>query len=344
MHILVFNLININCSVPFDPTLCRHRKTMIYLEETIRHWYQKKRDISKLQYPSNDGIFGNLEVIFNSNHKLIIIDSSRRIAYKIHLLPKPKFKNGEDLAKNIRSRYICKIYDILSTSIFILSKKKFIHVKIIAMELLSGSFHSCLFYEELRDAYRSIEDYENDYEFYLDVIKPIVQKIMYHLIKGVLAFHNKNIGILDIKDANIMICDKKGKKSIKMIDFESAIPINKIKNNSVLCTLGSAAPEVLMRENITMKSDIWSIGILAYSLLTGNVFHIADKFDIEGFKEFCNNSSMFIEKITACKDLKCFLTACLQFVPEKRPTAAQLLDFKFIKDYYENQKYNDDGK
>lgn len=60
-------------------------------------------------------------------------------------------------------------------------------------------------------------------------------------------------------------------KSIKLIDFGLACKTDRCDQNRVIGTLLYMAPEVLRKEKFSPKSDIWSVGIVLYVLLTGKI-------------------------------------------------------------------------
>ena len=68
----------------------------------------------------------------------------------------------------------------------------------------------------------------------------------------------------------MIIEDANGNIEVKIIDFGSALKMKK-KNQKLTSLTGSlfyAAPEVL-EGNYGIQSDMWSLGIVAFSLITG---------------------------------------------------------------------------
>jgi len=86
--------------------------------------------------------------------------------------------------------------------------------------------------------------------------------------------HKKFIVHRDLKLDNIMIGeDANGNIEVKIIDFGSALKMKK-KDQKLTSLTGSlfyAAPEVL-EGSYGIQSDMWSLGIVAFSLITGR-FH-----------------------------------------------------------------------
>ena len=73
----------------------------------------------------------------------------------------------------------------------------------------------------------------------------------------------------DIKPENVM-CQTSKSTNIKIIDFGLATKLD--PNELVKISTGTAefaAPEIVEREPVGFYTDMWSIGVLAYVLLSG---------------------------------------------------------------------------
>ena len=95
--------------------------------------------------------------------------------------------------------------------------------------------------------------------------------IMTQLTDGISHAHESYIIHRDIKPQNIMIEDD-GK--VKITDFGIAMALNATQltqTNSVMGSVHYLPPEQASGKNASIKSDIYSMGILMYELLTGTV-------------------------------------------------------------------------
>ena len=95
--------------------------------------------------------------------------------------------------------------------------------------------------------------------------------IMTQLTDGIAHAHESYIIHRDIKPQNIMIEDN---GLIKITDFGIAMALNATQltqTNSVMGSVHYLPPEQASGKGATIKSDIYSLGILMYELLTGNV-------------------------------------------------------------------------
>src|SRR5215470_4059681 len=104
----------------------------------------------------------------------------------------------------------------------------------------------------------------------LETIRDIVEQIA----KGLQAFHRMEMLHQDLRPDNIMI-DKTG--TVKIIDFGStkvrgvieAAPA--IDHDDILGTAQYTAPEYFLGESGTSRSDIFSLGVITYQMLTGSL-------------------------------------------------------------------------
>lgn len=98
-----------------------------------------------------------------------------------------------------------------------------------------------------------------------------VVDIMLQLTDGMSGAHDSYIIHRDIKPQNIMILEN---GLIKITDFGIAMALNATQltqTNSVMGSVHYLPPEQACGKGATIQSDVYSMGILMYELLTGNV-------------------------------------------------------------------------
>jgi serine/threonine protein phosphatase PrpC len=101
-----------------------------------------------------------------------------------------------------------------------------------------------------------------------------VRNIIGQIAIGLRAFHRLEMLHQDLRPANVMI-DQSG--TVKIIDFGStsvaglAEITSPIEQDSILGTAQYSAPEYFLGEEGTAKSDIFSLGVIAYQMLTGKL-------------------------------------------------------------------------
>ncbi|XP_060871761.1 death-associated protein kinase related-like isoform X2 [Metopolophium dirhodum] len=159
---------------------------------------------------------------------------------------------------------------------------------------------------------------------------------MRQICEGVQFIHSKNILHLDLKPENILCLTKTGNR-IKIIDFGLARKFNPENKLQVLFgTPEFVAPEVVNFDAIGFGTDMWSVGVICYVLLSGlspfmgetdvetmsNVTIAQYDFDDEAFDSISNDAKDFIKKLLV-KDHKSRLTAteCLshRWMQKKKP-------------------------
>ncbi|MGE5455764.1 MAG: Stk1 family PASTA domain-containing Ser/Thr kinase [Ignavibacteriales bacterium] len=103
------------------------------------------------------------------------------------------------------------------------------------------------------------------------LIVPEVIDIMLQLTSAIACAHDSYIIHRDIKPQNVMILDD---GRVKITDFGIAIATNATEltqTNSIMGSVHYLPPEQANGSGATIKSDIYSLGILMYELLTGKV-------------------------------------------------------------------------
>jgi serine/threonine protein kinase len=103
----------------------------------------------------------------------------------------------------------------------------------------------------------------------LETVRGIVEQIA----KGLRAFHRKEMLHQDLRPANIMI-DKSG--TVKIIDFGATkiAGVSEVApdiDRDILGTVQYTAPEYFRGEAASPRSDLFSLGVIAYQMLTGKL-------------------------------------------------------------------------
>ena len=82
--------------------------------------------------------------------------------------------------------------------------------------------------------------------------------------------HTRNILHRDLKPENMLLMDEKDLK-ITITDFGMATFFNQINQNAQYGSPYYMSPEMVNFDSPNEKTDIWSIGVIAYELLTGEM-------------------------------------------------------------------------
>ncbi|KAI8375185.1 kinase-like domain-containing protein [Blakeslea trispora] len=158
-----------------------------------------------------------------------------------------------------------------------------------------------------------------------------VAKMIFHQIASCVA-HLDLMGIChrDIKDENIVIDDQ---FQVKMIDFGSAVLLPRhFGESATYCfnqfygTVSFASPEILMgRPYRAEPAEIWSLGVLLYTILFGEVPFHDSNMAIAG--QFVHPK---IKVSSGCYHL---ISSMLNRSPENRPTIHQVLSHPWFTEF-----------
>ncbi|CAF2940893.1 unnamed protein product [Rotaria sp. Silwood2] len=134
---------------------------------------------------------------------------------------------------------------------------------------------------------------------------------MMQICEGVSFMHSCNIVHLDMKPENIL-CVNRGGHRIKIIDFGLARKFDPSKQLKVLFgTPEFVAPEVINFDRVGFGTDMWSVGVICYVLLSGlspfmgendndtyaNINRANYDFDDESFTDISKEAKDFISKL-----------------------------------------------
>ncbi|KAL7668125.1 hypothetical protein ACOME3_008840 [Neoechinorhynchus agilis] len=138
---------------------------------------------------------------------------------------------------------------------------------------------------------------------------------MRQICEGIAFMHNENFLHLDMKPENILCVNRDGHR-IKIIDFGLA---RRFKPGDCLKILFGTpefvAPEVISYEQIGQGTDMWSIGVICFVLLSGlspfmgendaetynSIARVAFDFEDEAFDEISSEAKDFISKLLVAK-------------------------------------------
>lgn len=146
--------------------------------------------------------------------------------------------------------------------------------------------------------------------------------------------HSWRIAHLDLKPENIVVEHASSQPVIKLTDFGDAVQLNP-PSSYIHPLLGSpefSAPELVLGQPVSLTSDLWSLGVVTYVVLSG-----ASPFLDESLEETCLNicrldfsfpEDYFQGVSPAARD---FIRLLLQAEPERRPPAASCLEEPWLQ-------------
>ncbi|KHN78737.1 Muscle M-line assembly protein unc-89 [Toxocara canis] len=144
--------------------------------------------------------------------------------------------------------------------------------------------------------------------------------------------HFKGIAHLDVRPSNIMFVSRRSWQ-LKLIDFGSAQTISPEAKVPSPLNAHWAAPELYQTEQpITVQSDVWGLGIIAFCLLSGfHPFSSEGDTDIEikesVLHEKCNPNLIFVQ---ASQESLRFVTWALKKNPLRRMRTGEALTHRWL--------------
>ncbi|KAE8284102.1 Myosin light chain kinase, smooth muscle [Larimichthys crocea] len=194
--------------------------------------------------------------------------------------------------------------------------------------------------------------------------EPTSARYMQQILEGMRYVHKQNIVHLDLKPENIVCVDTTGTQ-IKIIDFGLA---SKLEDDKPLMVMHGTpefvAPEVISFEPVGLETDMWSIGVICFILLSGEspfqgnsdpetlalVTAARYEFDQESFEDISDQAKDFISSLLK-KDRRCRLSCAealahpwmVSFTPlNRRPTKS--LNKGKMKRFLAKRKWKKTGK
>ncbi|HMC59209.1 MAG TPA: serine/threonine-protein kinase, partial [Candidatus Solibacter sp.] len=202
-----------------------------------------------------------------------------------------RFYNEVRIARQITHPNVCRVYDIGEAQ----------GVQYISMEFVDG--------EDLGSLLRRIGR--------LPVDKAV--ETARKLCAGLAAAHEKGVLHRDLKPPNVMI---DGRCQVVIMDFGLAGLASQLQGDIRSGTPAYMSPEQLAGTEVTVKSDIYALGLLLYELFTGKrAFEAASLMELMQMQERAAPASI----TTVAKDLdpaiESVIMRCLDPDPRRRPSS-----------------------
>ncbi len=153
------------------------------------------------------------------------------------------------------------------------------------------------------------------------------------ILQGLQHIHTNGILHLDLKPENVLI-SASGSAAISDFGISKLFAKPDLKKNptlkvslpSISGTLLYMAPEQLANSEVSIKTDIFSFGVLLYELVLGRLPWSADT--VQDYAKcilYAREQYSFIERLRVPDWLRNLISACLAKAPSARPTVETLL-------------------
>lgn len=135
--------------------------------------------------------------------------------------------------------------------------------------------------------------------------------------------HSKNVVHLDIRPTNIRFDGR----TLKLLDYNSSRHLANKKSGGVVDIIGDTefcAPEMLSFDPVLPASDMWSVAVIAYILLSGiSPYYYEDENKVLATVQSVKYE--FIDCFQGTSEAKDFIKKCFVRAPEMRMTAESAL-------------------
>jgi len=158
-------------------------------------------------------------------------------------------------------------------------------------------------------------------------------RVIREVLGAVNYLHQHNIVHRDLKPENLLYQTNDPHSSLVLADFGIA---KMLETNEILTTMagsfGYAAPEVMLKLGHGKPVDLWSLGVITYTLLCGYSPFRSESLP-ELIEECQSGRIIFHEKYwkEVSKDAKLFIGLLLQPDPDNRPTSSEALKHNWLK-------------
>lgn len=150
-------------------------------------------------------------------------------------------------------------------------------IEINSLKQCQGSEHIVCFIETMKDSHYNYIVFEllSGGELFKRIrdcnhfTESVARGYFRQLVAAVSYMHSKNIVHRDLKPENIMFVNNNGNDILKIVDFGFAR--KRSSESTVPCfTLDYAAPECLSKGKTTESGDLWSLGVILYTMCVGH--------------------------------------------------------------------------
>jgi polo-like kinase 1 len=209
--------------------------------------------------------------------------------------------------------------------------------------LLEIKLHKSLVHEGIVGFRDVFEDAENIYIILeycpMDTLKKLVKRrkrltefevkvYTLQMVRAVMFIHQHNVIHRDLKLGNILISED---MHIKICDFGLSTRIRSVgeKRKTVCGTPNYIAPEVLEEQGHSYEVDIWSLGVIIYTLLVGKPPYEDDS--VESTYDNIRNNRYSFPNLDISEQARDLIEKILVLEPDRRLSLEDILSHEFLQ-------------
>ena len=210
-------------------------------------------------------------------------------------------------------------------------------IKLVDAYVTSSHIHLITEYAERGDLSKMIKRLKTKNRY---LIEDTIKRYLFQICLGIQYLHNNNVIHRDIKSANIFLTKD---NDIKLGDV-GIVKILKSTNNFAYTNIGTPyymSPELYKNRRYNSKTDIWSIGVVLYELMTFKLPYNSD--NIAGLRYKISNQDWFMDqkyKSRYSKELFSLLKKILHPTAYTRYNVNQILESPYFCQEYNLIKNN----
>jgi eukaryotic-like serine/threonine-protein kinase len=213
------------------------------------------------------------------------------VALQHDLDRRERFYDEVRLARQVAHPSVCRVYDVIESD----------GTPFLSMEYVDG--------EDLASLLRRIGRLPEDKAL----------EIARQLCAGVASAHEKGVLHRDLKPENVMI---DGRGHVRITDFGLAVAADAVEREDVRSgTPAYMSPEQLAGREVTVRSDVYALGLVLFELFTGRrAFEAANLRELERKQQDVTAPSDIVPDIDPAVERA--ILHCLERDPARRPSSA----------------------
>jgi hypothetical protein len=161
-----------------------------------------------------------------------------------------------------------------------------------------------------------------------------VRRLMAEIASALAAAHRRRVVHRDVKPANIALDGETGRALVLDFGISAALSTRRKSKGMRLTTEGMylgtptyMSPEQASGDEVTVKSDVYSLGILMYELLTGEPPFTGNSLQIMAAHVRDAPPSLLERRQDLSSELAALVDRCLMKDPARRPTAQEVVNY-----------------